>query len=280
MMRKPVTLHLTAPDPGTRMSSHILTLERFILTKTSLRKKAEGQEFNPYIRCHEVDVIRATSCSQSSSIDHGRSLIYEICQHLRNGEPIPESWRIFLEQSDVKDAKKLPLHWLLPIFWVLSGVLGAIMCVIAKRFLVGKKKEGETVLTWSNNVFLDTIWQALRTLVGDYFMEMTSGSILFVVWMKLMGADVDSKCEAYVDSMGALLNPEMVKIEKGGCIGREALLFGHTYEEEGGKVKFGQIKIGEEGYIGSRAVAMPGVRVESGGNLSALSLAMKEEIIR
>ena len=61
---------------------------------------------------------------------------------------------------------------------------------------------------------------------------------------------------------------------------REALLFGHVYEGEGGMVKFGEIKIGEYGFAGSRAVAMPGVQIESEGNLSALSLAMKEEIIR
>jgi hypothetical protein len=178
-------------------------------------------EFNPFIRCHEVDVIRASSCSQSASIDHGRSLVYEICQQLQNGKPLPESWRIFLEQSDVKvdlsgcpmaaalekkdikrvilartwyqtlwaifaqpslqivlpylmmglviftplswvmnlkDAKKLPLHWLLPFFWVCSGFLAGLACVVAKWVLVGKKKEGETILIWSTRVFMDTIW--------------------------------------------------------------------------------------------------------------------------
>ena len=84
----------------------------------------------------------------------------------------------------------------------------------------------------------------------------------------------------YVDSMGAVLNPEMVEIERGGCVGREALLFGHKYEGEGGKVKFGKISIGEGGFVGSRAVVMPGVRVETGGNLSDLSLAMKGEIVK
>lgn len=63
-------------------------------------------------------------------------------------------------------------------------------------------------------------------------------------------------------------------------MGREALLFGHIYEGEGGMVKFGEIKIGEDGFVGSRAMAMPGVQLENGGSLSALSLAMKEEIIR
>ncbi|XWS71121.1 hypothetical protein CRYUN_Cryun03dG0111300 [Craigia yunnanensis] len=305
--------------------------------------EAEALEFNPFVRCHEVDVIRASTSSQSASIDHGRSLIYEICQCLRNKEPLPEAWRIFLEQSDVrvdlsgcpmeaasekkdtgkvtlerkwyqtswaifvqpllqtvlpyfllglavfaplscvlhlKESKKFPLHWLLPLLWVSSGLVAALTCVVAKWVLVGKKNEGETVQIWSKRVFMDTIWQAFRTLVGEYFMEMTSGSILFVLWMKLMGSDIELDQGIYVDSMGALLNPEMVRIERGGCVGREALLFGHIYEGDGGKVKFGKIRIGEGGFIGSRAVVMPGVRVESGGSLSALSLAMKEEIVK
>ncbi|XVF04642.1 hypothetical protein REPUB_Repub05bG0102300 [Reevesia pubescens] len=306
-------------------------------------QEAEALEFNPFLKCREVDVIRASTSSQSASIDHGRSLIYEICQRLRNKEPLPEAWRIFLEQSDVKvdlsgcpmaaalekkdtgkvtlernwyqtswaifvqpllqtvlpyfllglavfaplsivlhlkESKKFPLHWLLPLLWVSSGLAAALTCVVAKWVLVGKKKEGETVQIWSKGVFMDTIWQAFRTLVGDYFMEMTSGSILFVLWMKLMGSDIEVDQGIYVDSMGALLNPEMVEIERGGCVGREALLFGHIYEGEDGKVKFGKIRIGEGGFIGSRAVVMPGVRVESEGTLTALSLAMKEEIVK
>ncbi|CAJ1933275.1 unnamed protein product [Sphenostylis stenocarpa] len=179
-----------------------------------------------------------------------------------------------------KSAKKLPIYWLLPLFWVHSGALASLACVIAKWILVGRKKAGETVPIWSQRIILDSTWQAIRTLVGDYFMDMTSGSFWFVLWMKLMGADVDMERAVYVDSMGALLNPEMMKIERGGCVGREALLFGHVYEGEGGMVKFGEIKIGEDGFVGSRAVAMPGVRLENGSNLSSLSLAMKEEIIR
>ena len=34
------------------------------------------------------------------------------------------------------------------------------------------------------------------------------------------------------------------------------------------------------GFVASRAVVMPGVRVETGGRLSALSLAVKEEIVK
>ena len=309
-------------------------------------------EFNPYLKSNELDTISATSSTQSASIDHGRSLIYEICQHVRNRQPLPEAWRNLVQQSNVKvdlsccpmassaplpqkepllkkkttpaltltrtwyqtfsalfiqpllqtilphmviglavfvplnmivyfkDVKKLPLHWLLPFFWILSGFIAALSCVIAKRVLVGKRKLGETIPIWSKKIVFDSTWQAIRTLVGDYFMDITNGSFLFVIWMKMMGAEIEME-GTYVDSNGAMLNPEMVKIERGGCVGREALLFGHIYEgEEGGMVKYGEVKIGEDGFVGSRAVVMPGVEVESEAILASLSLAMKGEIIR
>lgn len=321
------------------------------ITENLSREESEKLEFNPYLRSHELDVIPANSITQSASIDHGRSLIYEICQHVRNRQPLPESWRNLVQQSNVKvdlsccpmaaaaassaaalpekepllkkvtltrtrsqifsglftqpflqtalphmvvglaiyaplnlilylnNVKNLPLHWLLPLFWILSGFMAALACVAAKWVFVGKKKAGETVPIWSKRVLMDSTWQAIRTLIGDFFMDMTSGSFWFVLWMKMMGADIDMDRAGYVDSMGALLNPEMVKIESGGCVGREALLFGHIYEGEG-MVKFGEIKIGEDGFVGSRAVVMPGVEVESEANLGALSLAMKGEIVR
>ncbi|KAL5082599.1 hypothetical protein RYX36_011020 [Vicia faba] len=317
-------------------------------------EESQKLEFNPYLKSNELDVISATSNTQSASIDHGRSLIYEICQHVRNRQPLQEAWRNLVQQSNVKvdlsccpiassppplpekepllknktpqkltltrtwyqtfsalfiqpflqtalphmviglsiylplnmvvyfkDAKKLPLHWLLPFFWILSGLISALSCVIAKRVLVGKRKSGETIPIWSKRIIMDTTWQAIRTLVGDYFMDMTNGSFIFVIWMKMMGAEIDMDGGTYVDSNGAMLNPEMVKIERGGCVGREALLFGHIYEgEEGGMVKYGEIKIGEDGFVGSRSVVMPGVEVESDGSLAALCLAMKGEIVR
>ncbi|KAK7272024.1 hypothetical protein RJT34_28363 [Clitoria ternatea] len=319
------------------------------ITENLSMEESDKLEFNPYLKSHELDVIPATSYTQSASIDHGRSLIYEICQHVRNRQPLPESWRNLVEQSNVKvdlsccpvaaaaaalpkketkKAKltltrtsyqtfsalftqpllqtvlpymvlglavfaplnfvvhiknvgmKIQLHWLLPMFWVVSGAMAALACVVAKWVLVGRKKSGERIGLWSKRVVMDSTWQAIRTLVGEYFMDMASGSFLFVMWMKLMGAEIDMDDAAYVDSMGALLNPEMVKIESGGSVGKEALLFGHIYEGEDGMVKFGEIKIGEDGFVGSRAVVMPGVQVENEANLSALSLAMKGETVR
>ncbi|KAL7595771.1 hypothetical protein Lser_V15G29164 [Lactuca serriola] len=320
-----------------------MEIGEIVIDEMLTKEESEKLEFNPFLRCHEVDVIRATSCSQSASMDHGRSVVYSICQHLRNNKPLPEAWRSFLDQSDVKvDLTGCPmgnmihkkgvrkvtlrrpwhknlwmltgqpilqvfipyflmgliiftplnitfflkgkngqqLHWMLPFLWVISGVLSGLMCVVMKWFLVGKKKEGESVMIWSKGVYMDTVWQAIRTLVGEYFMEMTGGSFMFGIWMKLMGSDVAWDEGVYVDGMGAVLNPEMVSIQRYGSVGRESLLFGHIYEGEGGKVKFGKIKVKEGGFVGSRSVVMPGVIVEKEGNLAALSVAMKGEIVK
>ncbi|CAO2184500.1 unnamed protein product [Urochloa humidicola] len=314
-------------------------------------EETEKLEFNPFLRCPEVDVISATSCTQSASIDHGRSLVYEICQRLRNGEPLPASWRAFLERSDTKidlsgcpvmaatrsssnlrhaaitkvtlartwhqalwatlcqpllqtvvpyfamgmviffplrallavsAATGTPLYWTLPVFWAMSGAAAMSTCVAAKWILVGRRADGDTVHIWSPAVFLDTVWQAVRVAAAEYFAELTPGSVLFAAWMRAMGASVAAAADGgvYVDSMGALLNPEMVRLERGASVGRDALLFGHVYEGEDGEVKFGTVHVGEDGFVGSRAVAMPGVRVDDGGCLGALGLAMKEEIVR
>ncbi|XP_068644032.1 uncharacterized protein [Aristolochia californica] len=151
----------------------LITIDRNLSSEES-----ERLEFNPFLRSHEVDILRATSCSQSASIDHGRSLIYEICQHLRNGEPLPAAWRAFLDQSDVK-----------------VDISGCPMAAASAEALVQEKK-------------LDT---------------------------------------------------------------RKVTLERKWYQN---------VRIGESGFVGSRAVCMPGVTVESGGSLDALTLAMKEETVR
>ncbi|CAI9096365.1 OLC1v1032491C1 [Oldenlandia corymbosa var. corymbosa] len=310
-----------------------------IIDEMLSKEESECLEFNPFLRCREVDVIRATSCNQSASMDHGRSIVYEICQHLRNKKPLPEAWKIFLDQSDVKlDLSGCPMAsrlryinssrvtlarnwymtlwlmfvqpllqtflpyflmiaaiiipynfiqcriniekiWLLPFLWLLSGILAAGLCVLTKWILVGKKHDGETEYIWSPSIFMDTAWQATRTLAGDYFLGMSSGSFLFGVLMKCLGSEVAWDQGVYVDSLEALLNPEMIKIEQHGCIEKDALLFGHIYEGEEGRVKYGKIEIEEGGFVGCRAIAMPGVTVKSGGNLAALSLAMKGETV-
>ncbi|KAI5393436.1 hypothetical protein KIW84_060533 [Lathyrus oleraceus] len=90
-----------------------------------------------------------------------------------------------------KNINKVPIFWLLPLIWILSGTMAALTCGIAKWVLVGRKKKGEEVSIWSKSIILDSTWQAIRMLTGDYFMEMTCGSFMFVKWMKMMSVDVD-----------------------------------------------------------------------------------------
>ncbi|GJX80594.1 putative ribonuclease H-like domain-containing protein [Tanacetum coccineum] len=56
---------------------------------------------------------------------------------------------------------------------------------------------------------------------------------------------------------------------------------GHIYEGDGGKVKFGKITIGEDGFARSRSVAMPGVKVGNGVKSDpvpqCLTMALEQE---
>ncbi|KAK4407365.1 Long-chain-fatty-acid--AMP ligase FadD26 [Sesamum angolense] len=264
-----------------------------IINQNLTKEQSEELEFNPFLRCHEIDVIRATSASQSASIDHGRSLVYEICQHLRNNEPLPEAWRTFIEQSDVKvDLSGCPVAAMLQKGNPNSSSSNKVTlarnwyqtsCTGLCNSKMGSCREKER---WRKCTYVEQInlhghnLASIQDISGGLFHGNDKRVNVFAVWMKLMGSEIEVSGGVYVDSMGAVLNPEMVEIERGGCVGREALLFGHIYEGEDGKVKFGKIRIEEGGFVGSRSVAMPGVVVEDGGSLGALSLAMKEEIVR
>ncbi|KAJ8565200.1 hypothetical protein K7X08_007776 [Anisodus acutangulus] len=224
------------PRPWDESEFPYVDAGEIILDQNLTKDQSEKLEFNPFRRCHEIDVVKAISATQSASIDHGRSLINEICQHLRNGEPPPESWKNFIEQSDVKvdlsccpiasaqrvkqetshqevalSRTRIKYTVFFPFFWVSSGLLAALACVLAKLVFTTRKKDGGKSLIWSKGLLIETLW----TLVSDYFKEMTTGSFLFVIWMKLMGSEVELTQGLYVDSNGVLLNPEMVEIERG-----------------------------------------------------------------
>ncbi|KAI6669517.1 hypothetical protein NL676_004402 [Syzygium grande] len=61
---------------------------------------------------------------------------------------------------------------------------------------------------------------------------MTTGLALFLMWMKLMGSHVELDTGTYVDSMGAVLNPEMVEVE-----GSSAVQAGVRPRRRGGEVQ-------------------------------------------
>ncbi|GAU21921.1 hypothetical protein TSUD_110610 [Trifolium subterraneum] len=237
-------------------------------------EESQKLEFNPYLKSNELDAISATSSTQSASIDHGRSLIYEICQHVRNRQPIPEAWRNLVQQSSVKvDLSCCPMA-------------SPAAPLPEKEPLLNKAPPALTLTrTWYQTFSALLIQPLLQTVLPHmvialsiyvplnlvlYFKDVKKLPLHWLLPFFWILSDIDMD-GTYVDSNGTMLNPEMVKIERGGCVGKDALLFGHIYEgEEGGMVKYGEIKIGEDGFVGSKAVVMPGVEIENDANLAAL----------
>ncbi|EFJ28539.1 hypothetical protein SELMODRAFT_410953 [Selaginella moellendorffii] len=61
----------------------------------------EAMRFNPRNGVPSLDMIPATSLRESASIDHGRSVAYDIAQYVRNGAELPGAWKALLRDSDV-----------------------------------------------------------------------------------------------------------------------------------------------------------------------------------
>ncbi|XP_023742156.3 uncharacterized protein LOC111890232 isoform X1 [Lactuca sativa] len=194
------------------------------IDETLSKEESEKLEFNPFLRCHEVDVIRATSCSQSASMDHGRSVVYSICQHLRNNKPLPEAWRNFLDQSDVK-----------------VDLTGCLM----GNVMVKKEIEKVTLTRpWYKNLWMLTGQPILQVFIPYFLM----GLIIFTP-----------------------LNITFFLKGKNGQQLHWMLPF--LWVISG--VLSGLICV-----VPGVIVVMPGVIVEKDGNLAALSVAMKGEIVK
>ena len=65
-----------------------IDIEEIFIDQVLTKEESEALKFNPFLGSHKVDVIRTKSCSQSASMDHRRSIVYSICQHLRNKKQI------------------------------------------------------------------------------------------------------------------------------------------------------------------------------------------------
>lgn len=62
---------------------------------------AEKVRFNPANGPASLDMVPATSATQCASVDHGRSVAYDVAQYLRTGKRVPKVWADLLAQSDV-----------------------------------------------------------------------------------------------------------------------------------------------------------------------------------
>lgn len=168
------------------------------------------------------------------------------------------------------------MYVFIPVAYLCTGLLFAILSICCKWGVSWRIKDGETHELWSTTTLGHTVCAAINMTLASTFLELTKGSILCTWYLKGMGASIKDTA-VYIDTLHAL-NPDQLRIGSRNAIGRNALLFGHLYE--GKKVTFKSNLIGDDTFIGTRALILPGMKMEDGTQLPALGLGMKDEVIR
>ncbi|KAL2641753.1 hypothetical protein R1flu_009340 [Riccia fluitans] len=176
-------------------------------------------------------------------------------------------------------SSKVGVNWmftLIPLGFIGWGLLFATVTIVCKWVGIWRIKDGSKNNLWSHQTSLHTVWDCINHTLGSSFLELGKGSVLITLYLRYLGASISS-AGVYIDTLFAL-NPDQVRIGYRSAIDRAALLFGHIYE--GQKVEFKSIIVKDDSFVGSRALLLPGFTIEDGAELSALSLGMKDEIIR
>ncbi|CAM6097433.1 unnamed protein product [Calypogeia fissa] len=174
------------------------------------------------------------------------------------------------------NAGKQWMYALLPVAYFCTSLLCATLGVICKWLISWKISDGQTQELWSASTLRHTIWDVLNQTIASTFLELGKGSAFCIWYLQGLGASIEDS-SVYIDTLHAM-NPDQLRVGVRSAIGHNTLLFGHLYEGE--KVTFKSNIVGDDTYIGTRALLLPGLKMEDGAQLEALGLGMKDEVIR
>ncbi|KAI5057660.1 hypothetical protein GOP47_0027675 [Adiantum capillus-veneris] len=164
---------------------------------------------------------------------------------------------------------------LLPVAYAIFGLLMSLTSIICRWVLIRWTESQSSCELWGFRTLFDTIWQSIHVMTCMSFLELAKGSLFCVLYFNCMGACISMQ-GVYMDTLYAL-NPDLLEVGPGTCIGRNALLFGHLYEGE--RVVFKKVELEEGVTVGTRALLLPGVRMKAFSQLEPLGLGMKDEVI-
>ncbi|CAM6111386.1 unnamed protein product [Calypogeia fissa] len=174
------------------------------------------------------------------------------------------------------NAGKQWMYRLLPVGFFCASILCASLGILCKWVLSWKIIDGQTQELWSRETLRHTVWDVLNQTMATTFLDLGKGSAFCTWYLQGLGASIKDS-SVYLDTFHAM-NPDQLQVGGRSAIGHNALLFGHLYEGE--KVVFKSNFVGDDTVIGTRALLLPGLKMEDGAQLDALGLGMKDEIIR
>jgi non-ribosomal peptide synthetase-like protein len=157
------------------------------------------------------------------------------------------------------------------LLFCMMPILQTALSISLKWIIIGRTKEGDYPL-WGGYYFR---WWLTRRLLELVQVQVISGTPLFNKFLTLLGAKVAKDAQLSNFLTGA---EDLLQIGANVTISSNVVL--NNAWVEGGYLKLRKIEILDNGYVGTSSVVNGNCRIETGGELSDLSVLGRDEIIR
>ncbi|MCW8408689.1 amino acid adenylation domain-containing protein [Legionella sp. PATHC035] len=150
-------------------------------------------------------------------------------------------------------------------------IISLFITICLKWILLGRVKAGEYPL-WG--WFYFRWWLVQRLLKNLFLAKFLVGSPLAAIYYRLLGAKIGKNC--YLGSMQVSAH-DLLTVGDNTSIGSDCRLNGYIVED--GWLKIGSINIGNNCYVGSRAVVGLNTQIEDNGVLDDMSMLHDQGLI-
>lgn len=144
------------------------------------------------------------------------------------------------------------------------------LSILSKWVLIGKFKEGKYPL-WSTYYFRWWLARLFQRMCPEHLL---SGTPLMPLYLRLMGAKVDSNCYIGSHEFGAF---DLVSIGKNTSIAQDSQLLGYSVYD--GYIHFGRITIGDDCYIGTHSSMSINSTMKTGSMIKEQSMVASGQTI-
>eukprot|EP00455_Lapot_gusevi_P048891 TRINITY_DN6832_c0_g1_i7.p1 TRINITY_DN6832_c0_g1~~TRINITY_DN6832_c0_g1_i7.p1 ORF type:complete len:234 (+),score=7.32 TRINITY_DN6832_c0_g1_i7:256-957(+) len=165
------------------------------------------------------------------------------------------------------------VSWLLwPVYYVMGGLVGAVLVLLAKWVLIGRYRPQIQPL-WSSFVWRSELVVALQECFIDiWIMNILKGSVFICWWFRCLGAKIGSR--VYLDSV-EITETDLVSLGDDVSVNSIATLQTHLFEDR--VMKMSTVSILNRASIGHSAVILYDAELGENSHLNSLSLLMKGE---
>ena len=155
---------------------------------------------------------------------------------------------------------------------LLTGVVAALVTVVAKWVLVGRFSPGEHPL-WSHAVWRGELADTFTEMVAaPYFADAANGTVALVWWLRGMGARIGRGvwCQSYW-----LPEADLVRLGDGATVGPGCVVQTHLFHDR--VMSLDTVTLDDGATLGPHGVILPAARLGAGSSVGPASLVLRAE---